>query len=674
MYRECIGFHQQYVGNHAKLKPTYEKINDIWYPVKSEDFSPNSTVFDYFPRHELVATYQLSYFLCEENINRKKPTDDAFIVVRETHDFLYKILDYSFISIDQARNKIFFDGICLEEEKGDIPRVFYIYLKNNIIIKLNFTFNMEAERWYADYPIGQSESNNLIESYFFEDGLNNINIFNFRNNKYLLANCFSNFKPLGCLDWSADYAFYEKVMIYLSKISKENIGDFHFPTVSQVKSVTSFLQSNEIFPDTSDGYLNTQQYLERIIENTTNTNFIIKSYKTLYEKLLQTSDYEKFIAEQVSDVVEKRSDLILKNKEEDAKRQHQVLLDQLQKQISEKENELDTLSSLCEELKHDQSVLDSTVSDVKLLISDFINQAGQLSLSERKVIEKLNQVINEKELLEGKSLLPSMLPPWSYIESKEEVQEISETEAADIFRNLALTYGYENRNVIVFDRLIRTGNFVLLIDQYAHLFIEQYSRLICGGRVSNIVLDASYIGIDDLWRNPATNLSTGFAYTWNNALNNPDDYYVIHLTGITEVSYLSFFQQLKQVITSSLRPKNLLFVGSNHIDMSTLESRQQQIVKGISKLLVPLKFQNLNINLTSALDSLLIKNFSQIMYVQDDKGFIQIMNMPIKTYAQFLQYERLYSLSGLPEHLFIQKDGELICDENLDALKMIEGL
>lgn len=49
-----------------------KKINDIWYPVKSEDFSPNSTVFDYFPRHELVATYQLSYFLCEENLNRKK--------------------------------------------------------------------------------------------------------------------------------------------------------------------------------------------------------------------------------------------------------------------------------------------------------------------------------------------------------------------------------------------------------------------------------------------------------------------------------------------------------------------------------------------------------------------------------------------------------------------------
>ena len=312
MYRECIGFHQQYVGNHAKLKPTYEKINDIWYPVKSEDFSPNSTVFDYFPRHELVATYQLSYFLCEENLNRKKPTDDEFIVVRDTYDFLYKILDYSFISIDQARKKLFFDGIYLEEEKGDIPRIFYIYLKNNNIIKLNFRFNVENEKWYADYLVGQSESNNLIESYLLEDGLNNTSIFNFRNNKYLLGSSFSNFKSLGLLDWSVDYAFYEKVMTYLSRISKENIGDFHFPTISEVKGITSFLQANDIFPDTADGYLNTQQYLERIIENTTHTNFVVKTYKTLYEKLLQTSDYENYIAKQVDAVVEKRSEVILK--------------------------------------------------------------------------------------------------------------------------------------------------------------------------------------------------------------------------------------------------------------------------------------------------------------------------------------------------------------------------
>ena len=220
-------------------------------------------------------------------------SDDEFIVVRDSQEFLYKILDYSFISIDQVRKKLFFDGIYLEEEKGDIPRVFYIYLQKNIIIQLNFRLNVEDEKWYADYPVGQSESNNLVESYLLEDGLNNTSIFQFRNNKYLLGNIFSNLTPLGLIDWSADYAFHEKALSYLYKISKDNLDKFQLPSVSEIKEITSFLQANGIFPDTSAGYLNKEQYLARIIENTTHTNFIFQTYKKLYENLLKTTDYEK---------------------------------------------------------------------------------------------------------------------------------------------------------------------------------------------------------------------------------------------------------------------------------------------------------------------------------------------------------------------------------------------
>ncbi len=674
MYRECIGFHQQYVGNHAKIKPTYEKVNDIWYPANATDFEPNFTVFDYFPRHELVTTYQLSYFLCEENLNRKKPTDDKFIVVRDSHEFLYKILDYSFLTIDQVRKKIFFDGVYLEEEKGEIPRIFYVFLKENIIIKLNFRLNIENNKWYADYPIGQTESNNLIKSYLLEDGLNNQSIFNFRNNKYLLNNIFNELESLGFIDWSADYSFYEKVMVYLSKISNERFSEFQLPTVNEVKSLTSLLQANEIFPDTSDGYLNIKQYRDRIISNTTHTDFLIKTYKVLFEKLLTTSEYEKYISEQVSSIVEQRKEAILKEELAVAREHYQIQLDNLQKNIEEKEKKLEELKNLTDKLQNDQNQLETSIYDLRSLINNFMKEAVDLSFNERQVIEKLNQLITKQNILDGRSLLPCILPPWSYVQSKQEVKVISEMDVEDIFRNLASTYGYENRNVIVFDRLIRTGNFVLLINQYAHQFIEQYSRLICGGRISHIALDASYIGIDDLWRNPATHLNTGFAYAWNNALNNPDHYYVINLTGITEVAYLSFFEQLKQVMTSALRPKNLLIVSSISIDISTLESKSQQMLKDITKFLVPLKFNNLNIDVTSALKSLDVKNLSEVMYLDDPKRFIQIMKTSIKTHAQFLQYERLYSLPALPEHLFTQKDGVLVCDENLDAIQMIEDL
>src|SRR5690606_29439321 len=198
---------------------------------------------------------------------------------------------------------------------------------------------VEDEKWYADYPVGQSESNNLVESYLLEDGLNNTSIFQFRNNKYLLGNIFSNLTSLGLIDWSADYAFHEKALSYLYKISKDNLDKFQLPSVSEIKEITSFLQANGIFPDTSAGYLNKEQYLARINENTTHTNFIYQTYKKMYENLLKTTDYEKFIKEQVEFSVKERSDVILREKVEEVEKEHKALLDNLEKQISEKESE-----------------------------------------------------------------------------------------------------------------------------------------------------------------------------------------------------------------------------------------------------------------------------------------------------------------------------------------------
>lgn len=66
------------------------------------------------------------------------------------------------------------------------------------------------------------------------------------------------------------------------------------------------------------------------------------------------------------------------------------------------------------------------------------------------------------------------------MEAKNEIKVIEETDTSDLFKQLASTYGYDDRNVVVFDRLFRTSHFILLINQYAHSFIEQYSRLICG--------------------------------------------------------------------------------------------------------------------------------------------------------------------------------------------------
>lgn len=674
MYRECIGFHLNFVGNHAKIKTTYEKINGVWYPAIPEDFLPNSTVFDYFPRQELVLTYQLCYFLCEDNKNKRKSSDDDFIVVRDSHEFLYKILDYSYVSIDQARKKLYFDGVYLDDEKGTTPRTLYIYLKQDILVQLNFTYNSENERWYADYSIDQSESKNLIESYLLKDGLNNKSIFNFKNNRYLLSDEIKRLEPLGVIDWSADYSFYEKTLANLLKLGKESSVDIQLSSFNDIKKLISFLQVNEVFPDVFDGNINKIQYLDRLLEGSSNTNFVVKAYNQLYEKLASTIEFESFVANKVDEVVKEQSKEILKDVLHSVEVENSHLKQDILKEAEKQQHDNNLLTNINDQLKTENLALTSSINELKILIDQFINEAVSLSINERNVIDRLNNILINKKILQEKSLLPDILPPWSISQKIRDIKTIDVIELDPIFSQLAYTYGYQKRNVVVFDRLLRTNHLILLINKHAHLFIEQYSRFICGGRLSYISMDASFIGLDDLWRSPVTQLPTAFAYAWHNAINNPQDYYIVHLTGVLEIGSPELFNQLNNVLMYPNRPKNLLVVCSLTSEIENLDNNQKELLKKVNTYLLPLKFNFSNINAKIALQSLDKNKCSQIIYSEDPKRYIQIINIDPKNYQNFHQIERLYSLSDFPEVLFKREQDIIVCEEQLEAQKVIKEL
>src|SRR5690606_31180652 len=117
--------------------------------------------------------------------------------------------------------------------------------------------------------------------------------------------------------------------------------------------------------------------------------------------------------------------------------------------------------------------------------------------------------------------------------------------------------------------------------------------------------------------NPGTNLNTGFAYAWNNAINNPEHYYVVHLTGTVEVNYVGFFKQLDEVLSYAQRPKNLLVLASLNSDVSILDDRQQQLLKNLIQFITPLKFSASNIDSKSALQGLDTTKYSEILYAED---------------------------------------------------------
>lgn len=675
MFRKCIGFHLNSVGQHAKIKPNYEKINDVWYPAVSEDFSPHTTVFDYYPRNELGYTYQLCYFLCEENQAKKKISDDDFVVVRDSHEFLYKILDYSFLAIDQVRKKIFVDGIKISDELGTAPRIFYVYLKHNMLIQLNFRHNSDNDNWYADYTSNQSESKNLIDSYLLTNELDNKNIFKFKGNSYLLSEVFKNLESLGVIDWSADYSFHEKALVNLTKISKERFDDLQFPSVNNIKNIISFLQANEIFPDTSDGYINRKQYLDRILENSIQIDFLINTYDALYAKLAGSSQFETFVANKVEERVKQQSEDILEDLLKSAYQENDRVLQALQVDADEWKEENNRLERENTCLVRDHTKLSKDVETLSVLVSKFINEAVRLSLQEREVIEKLNNFLVGHSTLEKKSLLPTTLPAWTLAQKNVDPTILGAEELDSVFNQLACTYGYLERSIKVFDRLLRTGHLVLLMNEYAYLFIQQYSRYICGGRLSLIAVDASYIGLDDLWRSPGTMQPTGFAYAWQNALNNPNNYYLVHLTGVLETNYPVLFQQLSEILSTPNRPSNLLVVSSLTLKVAELENRQKDILKKLASSHVVLHFQAASFHIDKAIASLEKERFSELLYQAEDWNRVpKVVQAKPNSYKDFMSLERLNRIPDYPINLFEVCLSDIHCLEQFAATKIIEEL
>ena len=531
------------------------------------------------------------------------------------------------------------------------------------------TFETEAHEDCARLTFGM-----ILKKEYSKIKKDNKGIFTFKKNNYLLSDEIKRLEPLGVIDWSADYSFYEKVLANLLKLGKENSIDIQLSSFNDIKKVISFLQANEVFPDVFGGNVNKIQYLDRLLESSTNTNFVVKAYNQLYEKLASTSEFESFVANKVDEVVKEQSNDILKDVLHSVEVENGQFRKNLLKETEEQQRDYEQLININNQLKNENLTLAASIQELNILMDQFINEAVNLSQNERNVIERLNQLIINKKILKEKSLLPDVLPPWSIVQKRVDPKTIDISELDLIYNQLACTYGYKKRNVAVFDRLLRTNHLILLINEYAHLFIEQYSRFVCGGRLSHIPMDASFIGVDDLWRSPGTHLPTGFAYAWQNAVNNPHDYYIVHLTGVLEIGYSGLFHQLNDILTYSNRPKNLLVVCSLTSDIKILDDNQKELLKKLETYFLPLKFNSFNIDSRIALQSLDKTKYSQILYSEDPKRFIQILNKAPKNYQNFQQTERLYRLSDFPEDLFIREENKIVCEEQLEANKMIKEL
>ncbi|MDB5963478.1 MAG: protein of unassigned function [Massilia sp.] len=124
--------------------------------------------------------------------------------------------------------------------------------------------------------------------------------------------------------------------------------------------------------------------------------------------------------------------------------------------------------------------------------------------------------------------------------------------------------GLDATDLLALDALLRGGELVLVVDDYGGSLLDAYARCVTGGRVRRLALDPSVIGLDDLWRQPASGSPTALARAWTAARAHPDRIVLLTIecmeTAPIGLWLLAFLAELH----GEARPSNLLVAGSLH--------------------------------------------------------------------------------------------------------------
>ncbi len=156
---------------------------------------------------------------------------------------------------------------------------------------------------------------------------------------------------------------------------------------------------------------------------------------------------------------------------------------------------------------------------------------------------------------------PSASPPW-WGASRSEATTITTADLAGRVREEATLHGLVSDDLLIVDAFARAGELVVLTGQQSELALEAYSRVVGAGQARTVPVDPGVIGIDDLWRTPATGRPTALAWAWHRALSMPAETVVVCLRGIDMSPAAAWMPALEAALRSDLRPRNLLVLAT----------------------------------------------------------------------------------------------------------------
>ena len=568
-------------GESARVEPLAFFDGGNWAPLDdaTRHFPDNGYAFAP-PSANLGRAKSGSYyaFSIGENNSTRAERKDHFIV----HDPspAVPIIDLTYVSLEAARQTLFDVGV-------DVP---HQAVKKAIVLLAGGVFcaiNMEDSSLLRKRALPQHQLVQLVAAPSTWINAVLVDGWNFTPESRIPVH-----PVVKRMDWCSDADFIERVLLRVKKHEAQFSDSAKLPARETIQRIARAIEHSGYLLGPED---DAEFSLERLQAIWGRLDARLEANDYLVEVVFDSNRVKGLVHEAVEEARRTADDRLRpefeSRWESDLRRTHQSVLD-----------ERDRLQS---ELGESQKAIDAAQSEVRDLADARDALAAELSALKREsrnVLQELRQQIEDSPASEGavvahfcsklearldRSLRispPSSQAPWSSVRGVDsDLVDLSQW--ADILSTLAADEGLSGLEMM--DAQVRAGEVVLLLGEYSEQALSAYANAVAGGSLRRLILDPSFIGLDDLWSSPANGESSALARAWNDAVQEPERPSVVCLTCIDAAPFHLWLPALVAALRSPCRPRNLL-VFATALGGGTQSSRSHPNALQLPDLLVPL--------------------------------------------------------------------------------------
>ncbi len=542
----------------ARFEPLAVKSNGRWVAIddKLALFPPEGKIF--LPR-PLPGAAKDDVWTFRRRANEKIETGkDHFLVCDEREAI--PVIDLSMLSIEQARQRLFNQGVTLESPYEEVYAV--VILAGALFCELKF--NLSAHGFWKAEPV--SDLVPLMSLPREWVGLQTEGTL-----RYLPAETVPRTSAVKFVNWCSDQEFVERVLEHIRKHTQDIVASkYGRLTRESVQHIARALSLTGLLPEAED---NVELNLERLTSDWPILEARFAATEQLTELVLASTaakdalsqavhEAEKRTEEAIRPAIEERIRCEIEGGLTDAIAQRERLMADIELLTQQRSSFECELREIEEKRIKGRQELQSLSDNLRRVTRGLRATFQNMPLSEQPlaqaIVGRIEQAIGEST---GKnpSLVPSNVAPWAIPIELPETSEIDVTNLLTRFAIEARAHAVAADDLSLIDVFARGGELLLLLGSQAERALTAYARCVAGGAITSLYVDPSTIGLEDLWRVPGTQQPTAMAHAWNSAEAERDRLHIVCIRNVNAAPFHLWLASLNAVLLSPLRPRNLLF-------------------------------------------------------------------------------------------------------------------